>query len=537
VTRRRQATALAVAAVLAVFHTWPLASDLAGQSRLDNADTALTTWIVSWVAHQLPQDPRRVFDAPIFHPERRTLAYSEPLLAPGAMAIPLRAAGLSATATYNLLALAGFALSAWAMWRLVAGWTGDPAAGAVAGCAFAFNAHLLTRFAHLQALHAEFVPIVLLGADRLVTRARWRDAGLLAAGLVLVGLTSIYQLVFVAGAVVVGVAARFAEWRRDPVRTWSLVGAGAGLGALCLAPVLAQYWLVNRDVGFERTLADAAQYGASWRDYLATGGRLHYALWSASFFPGSAVLFPGLTALALAVLGVAAGGSDRGRVRMFVAIGVLGVAFSFGPALPLYGWLFEAIPLLRATRVAARWGVLFLTAVAVLAGFGAAALRARATPRMATALAWLLPALITLEAARTPMAFTPTPPIPAVYTRLAAIPAAVLLEFPLFPGSQFNLNAPYLLAQTVHFHPIVAGYSGFATPAYTARTTALGRFPADEARQVIRTIGVTHVVLHLEPLVKGFGQAAVDAIDDVPWLTREYADGEARVYRVVEPAR
>ena len=123
-TWRRQVTALAVAAALAVFHTWPLASDVAGQSRLDNADTALTTWIVSWVAHQLPRDPRRLFDAPIFHPERRTLAYSEPLLAPGAMAIPLRAAGLSATATYNLLALAGFALSAWAMWRLVAGWTG-----------------------------------------------------------------------------------------------------------------------------------------------------------------------------------------------------------------------------------------------------------------------------------------------------------------------------------------------------------------------------------------------------------------------------
>ena len=45
-------------------------------------------------------------------------------------------------------------------------------------------------------------------------------------------------------------------------------------------------------------------------------------------------------------------------------------------------------------------------------------------------------------------------------------------------------------------------------------------------------LGVTHVVLHLDPLVRAFGQAAVDAIDSVPWLTREYADDEARVYRV-----
>ena len=125
---RRHAAALAVSAGLAVLHTWPLASDIAGLSRLDNADTALNTWIVSWVAHQLPRDPGHVFDAPIFHPERRTLAYSEHLLAQGAMAVPLRAAGLSPTATYNLLVLAGFTLSAWAMWCLVAGWTGDWAA-------------------------------------------------------------------------------------------------------------------------------------------------------------------------------------------------------------------------------------------------------------------------------------------------------------------------------------------------------------------------------------------------------------------------
>jgi hypothetical protein len=53
---------------------------------------------------------------------------------------------------------------------------------------------------------------------------------------------------------------------------------------------------------------------------------------------------------------------------------------------------------------------------------------------------------------------------------------------------------------------------------------------------MIRTLGVTHVVLHLGPLVAGFGQATVDAIDAVPWLRREFADDEARVYRVADAA-
>jgi hypothetical protein len=531
-TLRSQLAALAAAATLAVVHTWPLARDVAGQSRLDNADTALNTWALAWVADALPRQPRHVFDAPIFHPERRTLAYSEHLLAQGALAIPLRASGLSAVTTYNLLVLAGFTLSTWAMWRLVAGWTGDWTASLVAGAAFAFNAHLLTRLSHLQALHAEFVPVVLLALDRLAAAPRRRDALLLAAGVVLVGLTSIYLLVFVGAAVVVGLAARAADWRSRAPRTIGLaVLALAGAG-LALLPVLWPYYAVNRDLGLERSLADAAQFSATWRDYLSTGGRLHHALWSHRVFTGHDALFPGVSVLVLAAIALGGGPADRGRRRMLGAIALTGVVLSLGPALPVYGWLYDLLPPLRATRVASRWGILWLTALAALAGLGAAALGARWAGR-STLVGVACLALVTLEALRAPMTFTPTPPVPSIYTRLASRPGAVLLEFPLFPTPQFNLNAPYLIGQTVHGQRIVAGYSGFAPPAFAARTAALGTFPGEPARTMIHDLGVTHVVLHLPPLVAGFGQAAVDAIDDVPWLERIDADGEARVYRVI----
>ena len=47
-------------------------------------------------------------------------------------------------------------------------WTGSTFAGIVAGCLFAFNAHLLTRYAHLQALHLEFLPAVFFAFDRVL---------------------------------------------------------------------------------------------------------------------------------------------------------------------------------------------------------------------------------------------------------------------------------------------------------------------------------------------------------------------------------
>lgn len=529
---RRSLAALAGAMLLAVLHTWPLASDLGGLSRLDNADTALNTWIVAWVAHALPRAPATVFDAPIFHPEPRTLAYSEPLLVPGAMAIPLRAAGLDAVTTYNALVLLGFALSAWAMWRLVTNWTGDPVAGVVAGMAFAFNAHLLTRFAHLQALHAEFVPLVLLAIDQTARHRRWRDGALLGAAIALVGLVSIYQLAFVAGATVVGLLARRLDWRDAPGRTLRVTLMGVGLSALLLAPVLWQYLQVSRDTGVVRTLDETARYGATWRDYLASGGRLHLALWSARFTSGATALFPGVAVLLLAFVGARSTRSDRGRMRMLVAIAALGLVLSLGPALPLYGWLYQIVPLLQATRVASRWGVLVLTALAVLAGFGTAALRAQASPRWRLVLAWVLPLVVTAEAWRAPMAFTPTPPIPAVYQQIAALPHAVLLEYPLYPGRAFNLNAPYLLAQTEHFHPIVNGYSGLSTAAYAQRVADLATFPEARAQARIRADGITHLVFHLTPLRADFGEPAIAALDAVPWLERAFSDDETRVYRV-----
>lgn len=558
----RALVALAICLALAVLHTWPLARDVERQSRHDNADTTLNTWAVAWIAHALPRTPLDVFDAPMFHPERRTLAYSEPLLVPGVMAIPLRVAGLSVTATYNGLVILGFALSAWAMWRLVAAWTGDEWAGAVAGAAFAFNAHVLTRFAHLQAIHAEALPLVLLGIDRVARLGRARDGVLLGIGVALTGLTSIYQLVFAAAAVVAGLLARTPEWRgRWKFTLRSLLGAVA-TAALVLAPVLWQYLAVNREWGLARTLDDSASYAATWRDYLATGGRLHLSLWSARFSPTATALFPGVTVTALALVGLVHARTTPSRVAMSVAIGLTGLVLSFGPATPIYRLLFDVVPLLQATRVSARWGWLLLVALAVLAGYGVAGLRgarpksgpSRAgdsphsgsglnggrrqfagpsrSDRARTVIGAAALALVTLEAIRTPMAFTATPAIAPFYRQLAAIPNAVLLEFPTYPRAQANLNAPYLLAQTTHWHPIVAGYSGFSTRGFDERLADLTTFPSEVARRRIEALGITHVVLHLAPLRAAVGQGAIDAVDDVPWLERVLGDGDARVFRV-----
>jgi hypothetical protein len=533
--RRLAAGSLAACLALAVLHTWPLATSPGTLSRHDNADAMLNEWIVAWVAHQAPRAPLQLFDANIFHPEPRTLAFSEHMTVQGLMGAPVLWLGGSPLLAYNVLVIAGLALSAWAMWLLLARWTGSHAAGAVAGTLVAFNAHSLTRLPHLQALHLEFLPVVLLALDRLLVERRVRDAVLLGVACALQSLTSNYLLVFTAAAATVAVVVRANEWRRPaPGRTTALLGLAALITAVMVGPFLYPYYLTQREQGLTRSLDEVARYSSTWRDYLSTAGRLHYAAWSHRFLEGSTALFPGVVALALAVAGMAARPGLRDpRVRMAAAIGAAGVALSFGPALPGYAALYRWLPLLQGVRGAARFGVLGLIAVAVLAGFGVAALGARwGTRRRWPVLVAAILAAVNAEALRAPIAFRPFDGIPRVYQSLNDPSVRAVAEFPFFQPDAVLRNAPYVLNSTAHWKPLVNGYSGFVPASYPPIAEALRDFPGDRSRAELRRLGVSHVVVHFGAYGSRAGEVAA-ALNAAPWLSLVASGNQIRIFRIV----
>jgi hypothetical protein len=532
--RRLAAAALAACLALAVLHTWPLAANPGGLSRHDNADTMLNEWIVAWVAHQAPRDPLHLFDANIFHPEPRSLAFSEHMTVQGLMAVPALRLGASPVLAYNLLVMLGLSLSAWSGWMVVRRWTGSHAAGAVAGMLLAFNAHTLTRLPHLQALHVEFIPVVLLATDRLLERRRVRDALLLGVAAALQSLTSNYLMVATAVMVSVALAARACEWIRPaPRRTTALIALAAALSAAIVAPFLYPYYLARQEQGLARTLDEVARYSSTWRDYLSTAGRLHAAWWSHRFAEGTTALFPGVAALLLAVTGMAAAPGWRdARIRMVAAFGVAGAALSFGPALPGYAALYRWLPILQGVRGAARFGFLALAAVAVLAGFGVAALAARWRGRRwwPAAVAGIVIA-VNAEALRAPLVFRPFEGIPRIYASLGDESVRAVAEFPFATPATIVRNAPYVLNSTAHFKPLVNGYSGFVPPRYADIADALRDFPDARSRARLTALGVTHVVVHLD----AYGERApgmIAALDSTPWLALTASEARIRVYRV-----
>jgi len=516
--------ALAFCVALTAAHTWPLASNPAVHSRADTSDYNLNVWAVDWVARTLPVDPLHLFDANIFYPQRLTLAYSEPLILQGVLAMPATWLGASPVLSFNLVLLAGFALSAWAMAWLVARDTGSWVAGLVAGSAVAFNAHNLMRLPHIQALHLELLPIVFVAIDRLLTTRRWPWAVLVGAGVALQATASIYLLIFTAWAAVCAWLARMPEWcgRLRETAGWTAV-AGVVCATLLL-PVLWPYWELSRTAGMTRSLAETTQCAAGWTDYFYTGSRVHFDWWSARFRASADANFPGIVVTALALSGVALGGYRDPRTRTWAAVVAGSVALSMLPLLPGFAWLHSHVPAIGAIRCYSRAGQMALVGMAVLAGYGTArvlgaALRAAGgsaalaaeggpslpSPRGArprgVALGILLLALVNLEATRAPMWYSDFTGIPAIYDRLRDEPNAVAIEMPFYSGRMILGNSRYLVAATRHRKPLVNGYSGFQPRGYDDMGSTLRGFPSEKALDIMRSLGVTHVVVH-----RGTGQ-------------------------------
>ncbi len=518
--------------LLAAVHTWPLASDPAHLSRVDPGDGALNIWNIGWVAHELPRHPLRLFEANIFYPEHRTLAYSEAMIVQGALAVPIVALGGSAVLAYNLVLIAGLALTGWAFCLLVWRWTGSWSAGFIAGSLAAFNAHALTRFPHLQAQHVEFVAVMLFALDRLLVSRRFRDALLLGAGFALQGLASVYLLVFSTWMLTFAVLARAAEWlRAGAFRTMACLAVAGGVGALLLAPYLYEYAQLHRATGWTRGADE--QWPAALANYLATGARIHYGLWSRRFAAGaSSYTFPGIVAVLLMGAAVSARENRRDpRFRMCAVAGIGCAAVSFAPLLPFYPLLHRIIPLFQAVRVAAHLGQIVLLMIAVMAGFGVATLQRRwKQARTWPAVAVLLCVLVNVEALRAPVGWIHFDGVPEVYTVLARDHATAVAELPFPIPTQWFLNTPYMVNSTVHFRPLLNGYSGFRPPSYDQSYAMVQTFPDDASLVALHDRGVSHVVVHKKAFIVSYGQERFDAIAKVHSLRVVAADDDIFIY-------
>jgi hypothetical protein len=256
---------------------------------------------------------------------------------------------------------------------------------AVSVLAFALSGYLVARLGTFPIIQAAaWLPWLLWAVLRLSERVTGRRAGWLAlfsAMLLLAGhaQTAWYALLLTG---VFAVFSMLAHGRRSAWRLVVMAGAvclGAAVAGLQLfgtAELLAQS---SRADGVDRAFALNFSYAPArtlnWiaPNIFGTPANGTYLTGGAYFEDAVYIGFiPLIAALAALIGGLRRADAPRSRLLFWLAIAVIGFVLALGVYTPIFPFLFDHVPTFDLFQAPVRWHIWTVTALSVLAGYGAA---------------------------------------------------------------------------------------------------------------------------------------------------------------------
>jgi hypothetical protein len=483
--------ALALLSALTVIITWPQAVHLS--TRIPGHDDPLfSIWRLAWVAHALAHQPNRLFDANIFYPHVRTLAYSDAMLFEGVVAAPFLWAGVNQVLVYNLMFLTGIVSSGAGMFVLVRHLTGDIRAALVSAVVFTLAPYRIEHFFHLELQWTVWMPLTLWALHRAFDEGSLEFGALTGLFLWLQIVSCVYYGAFL-GVIVLAlalllIASRPAQARRAIVP----LCVGALLAAALTLPYALPYLAATRELG-PRPQGDVLTFSAEWGSYLAAPHQNWLWGWTAWGFGGNERhLFPGAAAILLALLAFA--WRPRRMVWIYLALTILAVELSLGLNGALYRWLYDHVFAFRGFRAPARFAILACCAMSVLAGFGFLFLERRLLAGRPAQRLLLVATLIAVgvESGSSPLALAAqSTTVPPVYRYLQGVPRSVIIEFPVD-----DYDPTYMFWSTYHWHSLVNGYSGYAPGDDTETMAMMKSFPDEKSVARLQELKVRYVLVH-----------------------------------------
>jgi hypothetical protein len=483
--------------VAAIVVTWPLvmvlATRLVGHPFGDSYEYARHVW---WIKHALQTG------APLFHDS--LLAYPDGLGNSWLWGNPLQSfpAGLLAfilplPAAFNLPLLFNLALNGWAVYVFVTYLTGQRSAAWLAGLVFlaypTFQGQLAAGHTGLLVLWG--VPLYTYGLFRLreTPKRRWLLFTALFFCVSLLGntLLLVYMLLPITALFGLSLLGR-REW---PALRWSMGAViTGGLFALPFAlPVALDMlstpaWLQESgDVMFSADLL--AVVSPSFQHPVF--GQLAYTHSVLGRDPFEKMAYIGITAALLALVAVWRNRAARWWLLLggLVWVGSLGgilkvmdapLAVSAGgyeTFIALPGLILQHIPLLSSTRTPSRFNFTLALAVAVLAGYGLAAL----WPRLGRRLGYVVCAGLSVFVLWEYQGFWSQNGLPDLPTIPGVVPESITAlagqddiraVFDI-PWEHLLTDKDALYLQTGHQHPLIAGHITRRTPVDPARLSVL----------------------------------------------------------------
>ena len=354
----------------------------------------------------------------------------------------------------------------------------------------------------------------------------------------------------ISAGLTVGYAVLFLAWSRRLWTSrpfWISVTIAAAVSILLVLPFFMPYLEIQQDTGFARSLADAAQWSAFWRSYLASGAHAHTWMLPLIGDANQAVLFPGYLSIVLGAFGVVAVwkraptvartgrlAADRETIALYGSVAVLTLWASLGPRAGLYTVLYTTIPVFSFLRAPERMGIMVMLCLAILAAFAVRELRRR-FPLHRAAIAGVACAAALVELNDIPFDWRPDS-VPPVYRALAAMPRGPVAEFPFFDRrTDFHIHTRYMLNSTAHWQPLLNGYSDHIPADFRTRAPVLATFPSHESFGALKDLRVRYITLNRGR--QGYGSATWPDIERrlLPYLAHLGVvadDGDVVIYEV-----
>lgn len=543
---------MALYAVLTVLMTWPLASRL---NLMEAGDSSYFAWAVAWTHHALLTDPSSLPHANTLHPLRYSLFLDEPIVATSILALPLRLLVDDPIIVLNLVRLVTFLLSALAVRALALSLGVTPLAAFAAGALFSFSSNRVSSPAHLSVLGTQFLPLYFLFLHRWARSGSARASALAGLFFGLSAWACGYHALLALAVLPVPILLLIE--RGSFLKTAPL---GVGLALALLAPLRFLHEQALEPLRYARTFSETASFSAPLEGFfsVSAANRIWGSVTEGLRTVVEADLFQGLTVLSLAGLALLALRSDRTVRRVtlsYFALVTCAFLVALGPEVRLFdavlfpgpfAWLRE-LDVFRMIRVPARASVFMALGFSILAAFGLDRVR-----RPGVRLGLIVLALA--EAVAAPLRVVPADrcldavePVAPVYAWLQAQdPGSATIELPMMPHDgrfqrpRFD-DSVYLLKSTQHWQPLANGYAGTEPPDYLRLQEAMRSFPSPESLDLLRSIQVRYVLVHLRGYGPNRRQALLDGLGNFEAelkLEARFGDDMAlRLAQNAEPGR
>jgi hypothetical protein len=536
---------------LTIVLTYPLAFRAGTAVIAADPDAELYMWTLAWDTHAFTHQPLAIFDANIFYPYARTLAYSENLIGSALVAAPILWATGNPVLALNVVMLLSIVLCGTGAYVLARRVGTSSAAAIIAGIVFAFSPARLFRISQVHLTAVQWMPFALASLHAYLDGGRARDLRWAVAFFTLQALTSGHGTVFLLVAALALIAYRTALG--EPLQLTKRFRDLGLVGALLLAPailIVLPYRQVQVEMGLRRTLENWAATPAS---FLASPTHVH--TWLLSLVSewrineqASAFLFPGFLPLLLAALALVVRfrkthspdprptlrarltAIGRNPAAFYAALTLGAVLLASGPPLSLWPFVYW-LPGLNFVRVPSRFVILAVLGLAVLAGLGFDRLTTFLRPNRYRLAAVITAALLLVEFTAIPFRLVPYEvKRPAADRWLKGQPTPfTVAELPVMPNERYH--TAYMLHSMVHWQRTVHGYSGMRPAFHERLYRQLTRFPDEDSLTSLAELRVTYIVVHVSDYPPDDWPAVEARLAQYEsWLALEYQDRDARVY-------